>query len=83
MELYYVFDGKRYEIVIDASSGEVFSSEFPARGSGAYVAVAVVGFLAFLAEGLLATFDIPIALMAMGVTVIGVFISSLFVARRM
>ncbi|MCJ7517319.1 MAG: PepSY domain-containing protein [Methanomassiliicoccales archaeon] len=82
-ELYYVFDGKRYEIVIDASSGEVFSSEFPARGSGAYVAVAVVGFLAFLAEGLLATFDIPIALMAMGVTVIGVFISSLFVARRM
>jgi len=82
-EVYYVFNGKRYEVVIDASSGEVFSSEFPARGSGAYIAVALVGFLAFIGEGLLATVSLPIALIAMAVTVVGVFASALFVARRM
>jgi len=82
-EVYYVFNGKRYEVVIDASSGEVFSSEFPARGSGAYIAVALVGFLAFIGEGLLATVSLSIALIAMAVTVVGVFASALFVARRM
>lgn len=82
-ELIYAFNGKRYEVVIDASSGEVFSSEFPARGSAAYVAVAGGGFLAFAAEGLLALVNLPVALIAMGVTVVGVFLASLFVARRM
>ncbi|MDD1769153.1 MAG: zinc ribbon domain-containing protein [Methanomassiliicoccales archaeon] len=82
-EVYYVFNGKKYEIVIDASSGEVFSSEFPARGSGAYLVVAVVGFLAFIGEGLLATVNLPIALIAMAATVVGIFASALFVARRM
>jgi uncharacterized protein (DUF983 family) len=81
-EVYYVFNGKRYEVVIDASSGEVFSSEFPARGSGAYMVVALVGFVAFIGEGLLATVSLPIALIAMAITVVGVFASALFVARR-
>lgn len=82
-ELYYVFNGKRYEVVIDASSGEVFSSEFPVRGSGAYVAVAAVGFFAFICEGLLATISLPIALGAMAATALGVFACALFVARRL
>jgi hypothetical protein len=32
LEVYYVFKSKKYQVIVDASSGEVFSSEFPARG---------------------------------------------------
>lgn len=79
----YVYNLKRYEVVIDGSSGEVFASEFPVRGSAAYIAVARVGFATFAAEGLLAVYNLPIALGAMAATVVGVFASALFVARRM
>jgi len=50
----YAFEQRAYVAVISASSGEVFSGDFPKRSSGAYMAVAGSGFLAFLAEGLLA-----------------------------
>lgn len=79
----YVFNQKRYEVVIDASAGELFSADYPARGSMAYMAVAGVGFIAFIAEGLLALASLPVALALMGVTVVGVFASALYVARRM
>lgn len=82
-KLDYVFAQKRYEVIIDASSGEVFSSEFPQRSSGAYMAVAGLGFVAFVAEGLLASASMVAALALMGVTVVGVFAAALFVARRM
>lgn len=82
-KLDYVFNQKRYEVVIDASAGEVFSAEFPVRSSGAYMAVAGLGFVAFLAEGLLAAVSLPLALALMGVTVVGVFVTALYVARRM
>lgn len=79
----YVFNQKRYEVVVDASSGEVFSAEFPARSSSAYMLVAGAGFGAFVIEGLLATASIVAAAVLMGVTVVGVFVAALFVARRM
>ncbi len=82
-KLDYVYNLKRYEVVIDGSSGEGFASEFPVRGSAAYIAVAAAGFIAFAAEGLLAIYNLPIALGAMGLTVVGIFGSALFVARRM
>lgn len=82
-KLDYVFNQKRYEVVIDASAGEVFSSEFPTRSSMAYMAVAGIGFIAFVAEGLLAAASLPLALVLMGVTVVGVFVVALHVARRM
>jgi hypothetical protein len=82
-KLDYVFAQKRYEVIIDASSGEVFSAEFPQRSSGAYMAVAGIGFVAFVAEGLLASASMIAALALMGVTVVGVFAAALFVARRM
>ena len=40
-----------------ATSGEVFAAEFPTRSSASYLLVAVVGFVAFLAEGFLASTD--------------------------
>jgi len=79
----YVFNQKKYEIVLDGSSGEVFSAEFPMRSSTAYVAVAAVGFLAIAAEGLVATSSMLAAAALIAVTVVAVFGAALFVARRM
>jgi len=79
----YVFNQKKYEIVLDGSSGEVFSAEFPMRSSTAYVAVAAVGFLAIAAEGLVATTSMLAAAALIAVTVVAVFGAALFVARRM
>jgi hypothetical protein len=79
----YVFNQKKYGVVIDASSGEVFSAEFPTRSSMAYIAVAFAGFFAFIGEGLLATSSLAAGAGLMVVTVIGVFAAALYVARRM
>ncbi len=79
----YVFNQKKYGVVIDGSSGEVFSSEFPTRSSAAYVAVAMVGFVAFIGEGVVATSSLLAGAGLMVATVIGIFAAALFVARRM
>lgn len=82
-KLDYVFNQKKYTAVIDGSSGEVFSSEFPTRSSAVYVIVAVVGFFAIMAEGLIATSSLVAAVGAIAVTVVALFGAALFVARRM
>ena len=79
----YVFNQKKYEVVLDGSSGEVFSSEFPMRSSTAYVAVAIVGFFAITAEGLVATSSLLAAVGLIAATVVALFGAALFVARRM
>jgi len=79
----YTFNGAKYQVVVDASSSEVFASSFPTRSSAAYIMVALVGFVAFLAEGFLATAFLVPALVLMALTVAGVFFISLNVARRM
>jgi DNA-directed RNA polymerase subunit RPC12/RpoP len=79
----YVFEQRKYVVIISASSSEVFSGDFPARSSGAYMLVAGAGFLAFLGEGLLALSSTVLALGLMAVTVVGVFVAANFVARRM
>ena len=79
----YVFEQRNYVVVISASSGEVFSGEFPPRSSGAYLAVAGLGFVAFLAEGMLALFSPLLAMGLIAATIAGVFAASNFVARRM
>ena len=79
----YVFEQKRYEVVIDASTGEVFSANFPARGSAAYMVVAIIGFFAFVSEGLLALHSLGVAIALMALTVAGIFGASYFVARRL
>ncbi len=79
----YVLDQKRYEVVVDGSSGEIFAANYPGRGSIAYMAVAGIGFVAFLAETLLLVASPIMAVAAMGVTLAGIFAASLFVAWRM
>lgn len=82
-ELRYSFKGKDYQVVVDASSSEVFSSAFPTRSSMAYLAVSILGFIAFAAEGLLATVNLYAGAALMAVTVAAVFATSLYVARRL
>jgi len=79
----YSFQGKQYSAVLDGISGEVFSGEYPTRTSAPYMLVAIIGFLAFIGEGLLATTNLPIAVILMVLTVVLVFFGALFVARRM
>jgi len=79
----YVFEQRAYVLVISASSGEVFSGEFPTRSSLAYMAVAGLGFVAFIVEGLLALISPVLAVGLMAVTVAGVFGAANYVARRM
>jgi hypothetical protein len=82
-KLDYVFNQKRYEVVIDGSSGEVFAAEFPQRSSSAYLAVAGVGFLAFVGEGVVAISSLLTGIALMAVTAVAVFAIALLVARRM
>jgi len=82
----YSFEGFSYRAIIDASSSEVFASDFPPRKSAGYMAVAIGGFLAFVIEGILAyVFSDHLLVFAgiMAATVVGVFLASLHVARRM
>lgn len=79
----YSFGGKTWHAVISATSGEVFTAEYPTRSSAVYQMVAVGGFVAFLAEGLLATVSLGIGLAAMGLTVAALFAVSFTVAKRM
>ncbi|UCE81569.1 MAG: zinc ribbon domain-containing protein [Methanobacteriota archaeon] len=79
----YVFEQKRYEVVIDASTGEVFSANFPARSSTSYMIVAIIGFLAFAFEGILALSSLMTAVTLMVLTVLGIFAISFYVARRL
>lgn len=81
--LSYVFEQRRFEVIIDASAGEVFASDFPARSSAAYVVVAAVGFTAFALEGLLALWSLGAAAALMALTVVGVFAASYTVAKRL
>jgi len=79
----YVFEQKKYQIIIDGSSGEVFAADFPKRGSAPYLAVAILGFIAFFGETLL-TFVAPLlGVILIAITVAAVFMASLFVAWRM
>ena len=79
----YVHEGKKYQAVIDGSSGEVFAADFPKRGSAPYMLVAGVGFVAFLGETLLSYTNPILAISLMGVTLAAVFATSMFVAWRM
>ena len=79
----YVFEQKRFEAVVDGSTGEVFSAGFPTRSSAAYMIVAVLGFFAFALEGLLALDSLLTAVVLMALTVAGIFAASYYVARRL
>jgi hypothetical protein len=80
--LEYVYDDERYQLVIDGSSGEVFSADYPPRRTAAYYAVGVVGFGACLAGGFLIPWNMTIAIVALVLTVPPLFAASYYVAKN-
>lgn len=78
----YFYKGRSYTCVIDGSSGEVFTDVFPVRGSGPYLAVALIGFGAFFGEGLLLFYNAYLAAIMIGITLVGVLLSSVYVAKK-
>lgn len=78
----YAFEGRSYDVIVDASSAEVFAADFPPRKAASYMAVAGLGFLAFVGEGLLTTYSPIVGIALMAATVVGVFAAALWVAKR-
>jgi DNA-directed RNA polymerase subunit RPC12/RpoP len=69
----YDYEGNRYQIVIDGSSGEVFAAAWPPRQAAGYYAVGIGGFVACaVGGGLLAVNPI------LGGVIIGVMVPALF-----
>ncbi|MBC7081771.1 MAG: zinc ribbon domain-containing protein [Thermoplasmatales archaeon] len=80
----YSYKGNIYNVVIDASSGEVFSEKFPTRESYPYIAVASLGFFLFLIYGIISLFwKFTYGLIGMAITTPILFLASYFVAKNM
>ncbi|MEM1514383.1 MAG: zinc ribbon domain-containing protein [Candidatus Thermoplasmatota archaeon] len=80
----YDYKGNIYNVVIDASSGEVFSEKFPTRESYPYIAVAFIGFFLFLIYGVISAFwKLKYGLIGMAITIPFLFLASYFVAKKM
>lgn len=79
----YLFQEKTWKAVISATSGEVFTNEYPTRSSTAYQMVAVGGFVAFLVEGIIATAAPLLGGLLMAVTVVALFAGAFTIAKRM
>ncbi|MEM4160708.1 MAG: zinc ribbon domain-containing protein, partial [Thermoplasmata archaeon] len=78
----YNYQGQIYNVVIDASSGEVFADRFPTRGSAPYMVVAVAGFVLYAIYGLVAWWNLMVGLIAMGITVPVIFGTGYLVAKK-
>jgi DNA-directed RNA polymerase subunit RPC12/RpoP len=75
----YNYKMKKYSAVIDGSSGEIFATDFPPRQAAPYIIVGVVGFVAFVIEGVF----FPWGLIAAAVTAPAIFYAGYYVARNM
>jgi hypothetical protein len=78
----YQYDGRRWEIIIDGSSGEVFSADYPPRKSGAYYAVGIGGFVACVLWGSMLPTAFTGAIIGLVLTIPIVFAASVYVAKN-
>ena len=65
----YSYGGSTYDAVLDGSTGEVFSANWPPRKAGAYIGAAAVGFIVCAAEGFLIMYNAVVGVVALLVTV--------------
>jgi len=66
----YWYGGNTFDAVIDGSTGQVFSANWPPRKAGAYIGAAVVGFVVCAAEGfVIVAVDVVLGVVALLVTV--------------
>ena len=87
-DIQYNYKGKIYQVIIEGSGGEIFSTEFPTRPSTGYIIVAGVGFGAFLAEGIAFRFisgGIGMGILAglLIATAVGIFVAGYYVASKL
>jgi DNA-directed RNA polymerase subunit RPC12/RpoP len=82
----YEYNGKQYDTVIDGSSGEVFSTEFPTRKAAPYFIIAALAFGVFLIEGLIGIALWPVGALCGGAmalaTIPVVFVAAYAIVRR-
>ena len=78
----YTYDGRRWEALIDGSSGEVFSSDSPPRKTAAYYAVGLGGFVACVVWGVVLPVSIVLAAVGLMVTIPAIFAASYWVAQN-
>lgn len=77
----YVFGGRTYTALVEASTGDVFASIFPEKAEAPYYLVAALGLILFTVEGL-AIFNVFWKLVAYAVTAVPLVGLAWWVARK-
>ncbi len=82
-EITYEFEGKSYDVVIDGSSGRVYSGPSPSRSSAQYMAVMGISFVLGLIGGFLAsTVNIIFIVIAAGGLLAGRYMAEQVVTKK-
>ncbi len=79
----YVYRDRRYTVIIDGSSGEVFVGDFPPRQAVGYYHVGVGGFIVCLIAGLVILDNPVMGGVLLGVTVPALLFGGYYVAKKM
>jgi uncharacterized membrane-anchored protein len=79
----YAYDGGRYQVIIEGSSGEVFSADYPPRMAAGYYLLGVGGFIACGFAGLVALGSPVTAGIVLALTVPALMYGGYYVAKNM
>jgi len=79
----YDYQGRSYQVTIDGSSGEVFSSTWPPRQAATYYAVGIGGFVACAAGGALLASNPVLGGVIIALMVPATFAGGYWVAKNM
>ena len=78
----YSYGDRSWEVVIDGSSGEVFSADHPPRRTAAYYAVGLGGFAACLVWGAVIPGNVVLGVVGLFLTIPALFMASFWVASN-
>jgi hypothetical protein len=79
----YDFEGQRYQVTIDGSSGEVFAAFWPPRQAAGYYAVGIGGFVVTVIGGALLGSNPVLGGVMIGLMIPAMFAGGLYVAKNM
>jgi hypothetical protein len=79
----YFYRGNSYQVVIDGSSGEVFSASYPPREDATYYALGIVGFVVCVAAGALLRTNLVCSTTMIVVMIPALFAGGYYVAKNM
>jgi hypothetical protein len=81
-QVQYSYGDRSWDVVIDGSSGEVFSADHPPRRTAAYYAVGLGGFVACVVWGMLIPGNVVLGIVGLFLTIPALFAASFWVARN-